>query len=356
MLTSILFTKNLHRRGRRGTQRTQGKAKQGKNGNRALLAWIFLVALAGLLPAAVRGQSGAAGRRPPSPTPVTRNDDPAATIRVNVRLVNVFTTVTDAHGAPVSGLHQEDFRVLEDGVPQAIRVFDKESEMPLSIALAVDTSESTRRDLRLEVASAKKFARSIVRPQDRLAIFQVSDNIDQLTRFTADMTSIDHAIDRLMVGAGTSLYDAVFLASDLLIDRQGRKVLVLITDGGDTTSKTTYANALRRAQEAEAIIYSIIVVPVAADAGRNLGGEHALIQMSKDTGGKYYYAESIDQLDQAFRQISEELRTQYLIAYYPSRRISDSAFRKIEVEIAKKEETGEFHVRHRAGYFTAPAK
>jgi Ca-activated chloride channel family protein len=132
---------------------------------------------------------------------------------------------------------------------------------------------------------------------------------------------------------------------------------VLITDGGDTTSKANYNSALRRAQEAEAIVYSIIVVPVAADAGRNLGGEHALIQISNDTGGKYYYAESIDQLDQAFRQISEELRTQYLIAYYPNRRISDSPFRKIQVEIAKKEpEGGQFKVRHRAGYYTAPAK
>jgi len=253
-------------------------------------------------------------------------------------------------------LKQEDFRVLEDGVPQNIRLFDRESEMPLSILMAIDTSESTRRDLRLEMVSAKKFAHSIVRAQDRLAIFQVAENIDQLTRFTADLRSIDHAIDRLQVGAGTALYDAIFLGADALIDREGRKVLVLITDGGDTTSKASYNSALRRAQEAEAIIYSIIVVPVAADAGRNLGGEHALIQMSLDTGGKYYYAESIEQLDQAFRQISEELRTQYMLAYYPSRRISDSPFRRIQVEITKKDEAGDFKVRHRAGYFTAPAK
>lgn len=328
-----------------------------------------LAATVFLIPASLRGQGGSmaepspaqapapAATAPATQTPVGRNDDPGGTIRVNVRLVNVFTTVTDAHGAPVAGLKQEDFKIMEDGVQQSIRVFDRESEMPLSIVMAVDTSESTRRDLRLEAVSARRFAHSIVRPQDRLAIFQVSENIDQLTRFTADMGSIDRAIDRLTVGAGTALYDAIFLASDVLIDRQGRKVLVLITDGGDTTSKTTYANALRRAQEAEAIIYSIIVVPVAADAGRNLGGEHALIQMSKDTGGKYYYAESIQQLDQAFRQISEELRTQYLIAYYPSRRISDHPFRKIQVEIEKKDpEAREFHVRHRAGYFTAPAK
>ena len=134
-------------------------------------------------------------------------------------------------------------------------------------------------------------------------------------------------------------------------------MLVLITDGGDTTSKTNYENALRRAVQAEALIYSIIIVPVAADAGRNLGGEHALIQMSKDTGGKYYYAESIATLDEAFRKISEELRTQYLIAYYPNRRLSDSAFRRIHVDVAKKNPNGEsLQVRHRSGYYTAPAR
>ena len=253
------------------------------------------------------------------------------TLRVNLRLISVYTTVTDSHGAPVTKLGKDDFKVLEDGVPQTISLFDRESELPLSIALAIDTSESTRRYLKLEMASAKKFVHSILRPQDRLSVFQFNEDVDQLTRFTADMRSIEHGIDNLQKGAGTSLYDAIYLASDTLLDRQGRKVMVLITDGGDTTSKTTYTSALRRAEEAEAIVYSIIVVPVAADAGRNTGGERALIQISKDTGGKYYYAESIDQLDQAFRQVSEELQTQYLIGYYPSLRVSDSAFKFIKL-------------------------
>jgi Ca-activated chloride channel family protein len=284
-------------------------------------------------------------------------DDSGGTIRVNVRLVSVFATVTDTHGAPVGGLRQEDFKVLEDGVEQSIRVFDKESEMPLSIVMGIDTSESTRRDLKLEIASAKRFAHSIVRSRDRLAILQITENVDQLTRFTADMSAIEHSIDRLWVGAGTSLYDAIFLGSEMLLDRQGRKVMVLITDGGDTTSKTSYNNALRRAQEAEAIVYSIIVVPISADAGRNLGGEHALIQIAKDTGGKYYYAEGIEQLDRAFQQISEELRTQYMIGYYPSRRISSAPFRRIQVNVAKADAEGAaLKVRHRAGYYTAPAK
>jgi Ca-activated chloride channel family protein len=188
-------------------------------------------------------------------------------------------------------------------------------------------------------------------------LFQISEDVDQVTRFSADVKQIEHGIDHLTPGAGTSLYDGIFLCSEALLDREGRKVLVLITDGGDTTSKTDYNNALRRAQQAEAIVYSIIVVPVAADAGRNIGGEHALIQISHDTGGKYYYAEGVEQIDDAFRRISDELRTQYLLAFYPNRRVSDSPFRRIQVDLLKKDPDGRsYQVRHRAGYYTAPAK
>src|SRR5439155_14979694 len=138
----------------------------------------------------------------------------------------------------------------------------------------------------------------------------------------------------IRLGAATALYDALYLGSRALESRQGRKVLVVITDGGDTVSKVDYKEALRTAQEAEAIVYSIIVVPIEASAGRDTGGEHALMQLSEDTGGKYYYATSIPQLDQAFRSISDELRTQYLLAYYPERRLADSDFRRIEVKLA----------------------
>lgn len=310
------------------------------------------LALCALL--ALTAIAGAQGDRNSSSQTSTKD---APGLRVNVRLVNVFTTVTDAHGAPVAGLTRDDFRVLEDGVPQTINVFDRESELPLSIALAIDTSGSTRRDMPLEITSAKKFVKTIVRPVDRLAVFQVSENVDELVSFSSDMKHIQHGIDNLIPGAGTSLYDAIFLCSEALLDRQGRKVLVLITDGGDTTSKTTYNGALRRAQEAEAIVYSIIVVPVAADAGRNTGGEHALIQISRDTGGKYYYADSVADLDSAFRQISDELRTQYLIAYYPNRRVSESPFRRIQIQLVKNDPSAKsYQVRHRAGYYTAPAR
>ena len=276
---------------------------------------------------------------------------PETTLKVDVKLVNVYVTVTDAHGAPVAGLKKDNFTVLEDGIPETISVFDKESALPLSIALAIDTSLSTRHDLPLEQASAKRFAKDIVRPVDVLSVFGFNEAVSQSVSYTSDLKRIEEGIDHIRVGAATALFDAVYLTSRSLDRRQGRKVLVLITDGGDTISKIDYQGAARAAEEAEALVYSIIVVPIENSAGRETGGEHALIQLSEDTGGKYYYATSMSQLDDAFRQISDELRTQYLLAYYPSQRVSYSEFRRIQVQVkATGNET--YHVRHRAGYYT----
>ncbi|HEY6763241.1 MAG TPA: VWA domain-containing protein [Candidatus Sulfotelmatobacter sp.] len=280
------------------------------------------------------------------------SDQASTTLKVDVKLVNVFVTVTDARGAPVAGLTKENFSLQEDGREQKIAVFDKESAVPLSIALTVDTSLSTRHDLPLEQASAKRFAHAILRPVDALSVYAFNEVVQQATSFTSEMKRIDDGIDHLRVGAATALYDAIYLVSRSLDRRQGRKVVVLITDGGDTISKIDYKEAVRAAEEAEAIVYSIIIVPIENSAGRETGGEHALIQLSEDTGGKYYYATSMSQLDEAFRKITDELRTQYLLAYYPSQRTSFSDFRKIQVSIAGMPDTSAYKVRHRAGYYT----
>src|SRR5215469_12120739 len=283
-------------------------------------------------------------------------EEPSSTVKVDVRLVNVFVTVTDSHGAPIGHLTKDNFRLSEDGIEQKIAVFDKESALPLSIVLAVDTSLSTKKDLPLELASARHFAHTILRPVDALSVFQFSEVVDEVVGFTPDLKTIDRGIDRIRVGSATALYDALYLGSRALDRRKGRKVMVAITDGGDTVSKVDYRDAVRAAQEAEAIVYSLIVVPVEASAGRDTGGEHALIQLSEDTGGKYYYASSLPQLDSAFRQISDELRTQYLLAYYPSQRFSDSEFRKIDVKVTGEPEASAFHVRHRTGYYSSKAE
>ena len=289
-------------------------------------------------------------RQPIENTPP--GEEPATTFKVNVRLVNVFTTVTDANGAPVTHLKREDFRVFEDGREQTIAVFDRESGLPLSIVLAVDASLSTRKDLALELEAAKRFAHTILRPVDALALYQFSKYVTEVTPFTASLRQIDRAIRQVRARSSTALYDAIYLGSKALIPRQGRKVLVLISDGGDTASQVTYQDAVRAAQTAESIVYSIIMVPIEASAGRDIGGEHALIQLSRDTGGKHYYASKLSGLEEAFRQISEELRTQYLIGYYPSARTGND-FRQIRLEVKapENEPAGELRVRYRTGYY-----
>jgi Ca-activated chloride channel family protein len=262
-------------------------------------------------------------------------------------------TVTDEHGAPIGGLTKENFVLKEDDQAQRIAVFDKESALPLSIALAIDTSLSTRHDLPLEQASAKRFAHTILRPVDALSVYGFSQVARESTPgYTADLKRIDEGIDHIRLGESTAMYDAIYVVSRALDHRKGRKIIVLITDGEDVDSRIEYKQALRAAEEAEALIYSVIIVPIEASAGREIGGEHALIQLSEDTGGKYYYATSAAQLDDAFRKISDELRTQYLLAYYPSQNTSFSEFRRIEVKVAGVPEAPGYRVRHRAGYYT----
>src|ERR1700686_988012 len=147
--------------------------------------------------------------------------EPKTTLKVDVKLVNVFVTVTDAHGAPVAGLQKENFVLQEDGREQKISVFDKESALPLSIALSIDTSLSTRHDLPLEQASAKRFAHAILRPVDALCVYGFSEVVNESTRgYTADLRRIDEGIDHIRVGAATALYDAIYLAARALDHRK----------------------------------------------------------------------------------------------------------------------------------------
>jgi Ca-activated chloride channel homolog len=313
--------------------------------------------LVGLLSLSFSGLHGQQTSSAPAQKPLEGQSQSSTTLKVDVNLVNVFVTVTDTKGSPVGGLKKENFILEEDGHEQKIAVFDKESAVPLSIALAIDTSLSTRRDLPLEQASAKHFVHTILRPVDAISVYAFSEVVNETTHgYVSDLKHVDDGIDHVRVGAATALYDAIYLASRSLDHRKGRKVMVLITDGGDTISKVDYKEALRAAEEAEAIVYSIIIVPIESSAGRETGGEHALIQLSEDTGGKYYYATSIGQLDEAFRKISDELRTQYLLAYYPSQRTSFSEFRRIEVKVTGVPESAGYRVRHRAGYYTVKSE
>ena len=280
----------------------------------------------------------------------------APPIHVDVRLVNVFVNVTDAAGAPVPGLTQDDFALSEDGHPQKITYFERDTGMPLSIVLAIDTSGSTHKDLSVEKGAAHNFVHALMRPVDQLDLLDFNSDVREVVPFTNSVHRVDAGLENLSLGPATALYDAVYLASQILAPRRGRKVLVIISDGGNTVKGVDYAQALEQARRGEVMIYSIIDLPVVADAGRETGGEHALITLSQETGGKYYYADE-GNLDKAFRQVSEDLRTQYLLGYYPEHRVSDSSFRTISVSLTKPAPaSGPYTLRHRTGYYSNPGQ
>ena len=174
--------------------------------------------------------------------------------------------------------------------------------------------------------------------------------------FTADLKRIDEASNTSASARPRRSTTRFMSLPTHSISARDAKFIVLITDGGDTISRVDYKEAVRAAEEAEALVYSIIIVPIEASAGREIGGEHALIQLSEDTGGKYYYATSASQLDDAFQKISDELRTQYLLAYYPSHSTSFSEFRRIEVKVSGVPDAATYRVRHRAGYYTVKSE
>jgi len=286
--------------------------------------------------------------------PSTSSQDPGFLLKVNVKLVNVFTNVTDATGAIVGGLSKEDFAVTEDGRPQKIAVFERQSELPLNLVLAIDTSGSVHKDLPLEQEAARKFVHALLRGQDQISLLEFATDVRLVVPFTNQASRIDRGLASLRGGPATALYDAIYLASDNLAKhsipgKPGRKVLVLVTDGGDTANTVTYAQALEQALRGEVMVYSIIDVPIEASAGRDTGGEHALITLAEQTGGKYFYANT-GGLDKAFQQVSEDLRTQYLLGYYPGKQPPGVEFHRIHVTVPRAAAEA-FEIRYRTGYY-----
>jgi Ca-activated chloride channel homolog len=274
---------------------------------------------------------------------------PDVTLKVDVKLVNVFVNVTDANGAIVGGLTREDFTVAEDNRPQDIAVFERQSELPLNLTLAIDTSASVYKDRSIEQAAAKRFVHALMRPQDQMSLIEFSTYVSELARFTNKEAVIDHGLGSLRGGDATALYEAIYLGAQGLGGKQGRKVLVLVSDGSDTVNNTTYAEALEQALRNEVMIYSIIDVPIAASAGRDTGGEHALITLAEQTGGKSFYANE-GGLDKAFAKVSDDLRTQYLLGYYPHNQEPGLNFHRLRVTIPRAASES-FNIRYRTGYY-----
>ncbi len=273
--------------------------------------------------------------------------------RVDVGLVNVFVSVTDKAGAPIGELTREDFALYENGKAQQIAVFERDTSAPLAIALSVDLSGSVYRDFAQEQAAAQRFVKDVLRPQDRADLFAFADGTREVTGFTGDAKRISKGLSSIHPGGGgTAFYSSISLASQALRPEHGRRVLVVISDGGNTVNGVNYQDALDEAVRDEVMIYSIIEVPVAASAGRDLAGEHAMITLSEQTGGRSYYADQAS-LDQIFRRIADDLRTQYLLGYYPRKRAPEEhgAFRAIAVKMSSVANSTKYSVRNRPGYF-----
>jgi Ca-activated chloride channel family protein len=183
---------------------------------------------------------------------------------------------------------------------------------------------------------------------------EFATDVRQVVPFTNQASRIDRGLGSLRGGPATALYDAIYLSSEKLAKqtvegKPARKVLVLVTDGGDTADTVTYAQALEQALRGEVMVYSIIDVPIEASAGRDTGGEHALITLAEQTGGKYFYANT-GGLDKAFAQVSEDLRTQYMIGYYPSKQAPGVDFHRIHVTVPRAAAEA-FDIRYRTGYY-----
>jgi Ca-activated chloride channel family protein len=271
-------------------------------------------------------------------------------IRVEVNLVSVLVSVLDNNNRPAAGLPKEAFEVYEEGAGQRIEVFEPETQQPLDLVLMIDSSLSTQLEMAFEKEAAAHFIRQVLRRGDRLSVYEISEVVTQLTVFSDDVPLLQGAVRRIGEGAGTSLYDAVYQGARALERRDDtrRKVIVLVTDAGETTSRVDFESARKEALRAGALLYTIVIRPVKTESGRNTAGEHALQTITESTGGGMFFPDEAQELDAMFEQIDRELRTQYRLGYYPSPRGAPGSFRRIQVKVK-----GEYQVRHRAGYFTA---
>ena len=292
---------------------------------------------------------------------------PPTTLKVSTEVVNVYAVVADRKKHLIADLKQEDFDVQEDGVPQKIRYFSRETDTPLTMGIMVDTSPSQGRVLGIEQEQADAFLHQVMRPKDLAFVLHFDVDVELLQDFTADQKLLAHAIDETVINGGghgvmpgpfptsdaggaTHLYDAVYLAAnELLKNEVGRKVLILLTDGEDQGSRVKLEAALEAAQKSDVINYSVDIVDRPFYGIRSIGfsGDSVLRKLSEDTGGRVLQVNKTKDTAAAFQEIANELRTQYLIGYTPTNTKHDGAFRKIRVSV----DNSDYKVQARRGYY-----
>jgi Ca-activated chloride channel family protein len=271
--------------------------------------------------------------------------------RADVRLVRLLATVKNPSGELVGTLGKGDFTVFDNGVKQEVAVFERQTAQPLSVALLVDNSLSTAKELRFENDSVSRFLKAVFSegdPQDAVAFYSFSYDVTLLKSFNRRREPLEEAMRLLRPASGTSLYDAIYLVARDLQIRNGRRVIVAVTDGGDTTSAKNFRDALEAAQLADAVLYAVLVMPITNDAGRNVGGENALTTLAAGTAGRVFMPSVGPAVDAAFADILKELRTQYFLGYYPSGiPPSRERFHKVEVKVSNPS----LRVLTRSGYY-----
>jgi Ca-activated chloride channel family protein len=273
-------------------------------------------------------------------------------ITVNVNLVSVLVSVLDDHNRPAPDLPREAFQLYEEGVLQKIEIFEAETQQPLDLALMIDSSLSAHKEIAFEREASAHFIRQVLRPGDHLSVFSFDESVRQIANFSDSVATLQEAVRKIVDGAGTSIYDAVVFGSRALEKRPDdhRRVIIMVTDAGETTSRADFDAARKAALHAGILLYTIVVRPVKSESGRNTAGEHALETITDTTGGAMFFPDSAQDLDIIFDRIDRELRTQYRLAYYPNPRGPANTYRGIEVKVL----SGDYQVRHRKIYLTGP--
>jgi VWFA-related protein len=300
-----------------------------------------------------------------APAQVEQND-PLQTLKIGTNLVNVYFSARDKNGF-ITNLKKDDCAVLENKDQQTIKNFTQEKKLPLTIGILLDTSGSQQNVLPLEQQSGAEFLKDVLTPKDEAFLISFDINIDLLADYTNSPREIKRAIDKASIntGAGTGsvtgnstpkgtlLFDAVYLAAhDKLRQEAGRKVLVMLTDGGDQGSQETLKTAIEAAQKANAIIYVILIADRGfySSGGFSFGGDHDMDQLARETGGRVInVGNNGKKLQDAFDQIQDELRTQYLLSYTPKDLDFNGKFRTINLECGKG-----IKIQARKGYYAIP--
>jgi len=272
------------------------------------------------------------------------------TYKVNVDLVNIICSVFDKDtNAFVTSLTREDFEIYEDGEKQVIENFARETDMPLTIAMLIDTSQSVKPNLEFEKETATSFFHTILGEKDRAMVVEFDPGVNLVQDFTGDPNKLASEIDSLKAGGlGTKLYDAIYLSCDeKLIRETGRKAIIILSDGEDQDSRHSLDQSIEMALRAEAIIFAVNVTTGSLfGVGDNAEGNETLEKLVKETGGRVFSPYK-EELFETFQKINQELRSQYSIGYTSSNSDNEGRYRKIEIKLRE----GGFKLNYRKGYY-----